>query len=303
MDIFEFAFVLVDIFCHPIQNYKRYDNVTYERDVFSDETDKKYIAFDIAYDKAHMEKAPLPIIINIHGGGFVKGDKKHRYSLSKRYADLGYFVVNVNYRLCPKHSFPTPIQDIFTQLKAIEGLQDKYNIDLTKVVFTGDSAGAYYATLAYAAIKNKELAKSLELVDNNLNAVGLMSFSGLYDCNTAFSNKFKSIAHHLATDLIGTKVKKDLVALKEFSYFKSMSPIDHVDKSWDKVLVSCAKRDLFLQGQGEQLIARLDEIGVPYVADIAPELTSNHCYHLEFYRKSSKRCMQKAKEYLEEVTK
>ncbi len=305
MDIFEFMFLLVDIFYHPLQNYRnrKYKHITYEADVFASDVDKKYVAFDVAYDKARMQKAPLPIIVNIHGGGFVKGDKKHRHSLSKMYADLGYFVVNINHRLCPKHPFPTAIQDIFVQLKAIEDLQDKYNIDINKVVLTGDSAGAYYSTLAYACAKDKELSKSFELVENNLNMVGLMSFSGIYDCETAFTKKFKFIVPKLISDIIGTKVKKDFNEFKEYKHYYNMSPINHVNSNWDKVLVSYAKHDLFLAGQGEQFIAKLDELGLPYEEDNSVELTSNHCYHLLFYKKASKRCMQKVKEYLEEVTK
>ncbi len=301
MDIFELAFVFVDVFCHPIQNYRRYKGITYERDVYQAKADKKYVAFDVAYDKNAMEKAPLPIVVNIHGGGFVKGDKKHRVSLSKHYATLGYFVVNLNYRLCPKHPFPIGIQDVYTSLAAIEGLKDRYNIDTTKVVLTGDSAGAYYATLAYAATKDTTLQKGLKLQPNSLGVKGLMTFSGLYDCNTAFSTKWKSIAYHLATDLIGQKVDKKLTVLKAYPYFPYMSPIDYVNKEWDKVLVSFAKRDLFLQGQGEQLVQKLDEVGVPYVVDTAKELSSNHCYHLEFYRKASKRCMAMADAYLKEL--
>ncbi len=301
MDIFECAFVLVDIFFHPLQNYRKYSGMTYERDVYADDVDKKYVAFDVAYDKKAMEKEPIPIVVNIHGGGFVKGDKKHRISLSKHYASKGYFVVNVNYRLCPKHAFPTAIQDIFVQLAAIASLKDKYNIDTSKVVLTGDSAGAYYASLAYAASKDASLRQALNLRDNDLGIVGLMAFSGLYDCNTAFSTKWKSIAYHLATDLIGKKVSKSLEELKSFSYFPYMSPIDYVNKDWGKVLVSYAKRDLFVQGQSDQLVAKLEEVGVPYVLDKATELTSNHCYHLEFYRKSSKRCMALVDTYLKEI--
>ncbi len=301
MDIFECAFILVDVLFHPLQNYRRYQGMVYERDVYTSDIDPKYIAYDVAYDPQAIEKSPLPIVVNIHGGGFVKGDKKHRVSLSKHYASLGYFVVNVNYRLCPKHAFPIGIQDIYAQLATIENLKEKYNIDTSKVVFTGDSAGAYYASLSYAIAKDDSLREALQLTPNKLGVVGLMAFSGLYDCNTAFSTKWKSIAYHLATDLIGKKVKKDLVALRNYQYFPYMSPIDYVNNNWDKVLVSFAKRDLFLQGQGEQLVEKLEEIGVPYVVDTAPELTSNHCYHLEFYRKASKRCIAMADKYLEEL--
>ena len=64
-----------------------------------------------------------PVILNIHGGGFVYGTKE----IYKRYcmdlARRGFTVVNINYRLAPRWKFPTPLEDIN---------QARHYCDLTK---------------------------------------------------------------------------------------------------------------------------------------------------------------------------
>lgn len=302
MDIIGAAFTAIDVIYHPLQNYKKFPHVTYEKDFFVGED--SYRSFDIAYDPARMENGPLPVLVNIHGGGFVKGDKKHRRSLSCWFADKGYFVVNVNYRLAPDNSFPTALQDIFHSIAELERRADKYNIDLDKVVFSGDSAGAYYATACYAALKDDNLYRGLELPETHVRARGLVSFSGLYDARAAFGGNYPfGLGLKLGSQFLGYRLTSGLKELSENKYGEYISPSDFINETWDKVFISCAKHDIFLQGQGELMIEALKNCGVPYVADLAAELTSNHCYNLLFYKKSASRCMNMVAEYLEEIKK
>ncbi len=303
MDLIGFVFTEIDILYHPLQNYKKFDNVKYEKNVYKKDGEDA-ISFDVCYDPTKMEESPLPILINIHGGGFVKGDKKHRVSLSSWFADKGYFVLNVNYRLAPEYPYPTALQDIFEEISAFETIAQNYNVDLESVVFSGDSAGAYYATMAYAAKKDQSLYEALHLPSTTIKASGLISFSGLYDCKKAFSAKYPfGVAATLASEFLGTKINKDLSNLEETPYGKYLSPIDFINESWDKVFISYAQRDLFLKGQGEELLEKLREKGVMYDEDGAKELTSNHCYNLLFYKKSAKRCMDAVARYLAEIKK
>ena len=57
-----------------------------------------------------------PIIVNVHGGGYVYGSKE----IYKRYcmdlARRGFVVANINYRLAPKWKFPAPLEDIHNTL-------------------------------------------------------------------------------------------------------------------------------------------------------------------------------------------
>ena len=110
----------------------------------ADVADGKYGPYDRnVYDLwKPVSKKPTPLVVYIHGGGFVNGDKeKLSATLLKRLLDNGIAVMAINYRLFPAVLFPEPLLDgaravQFARSKAIE-----FNIDKTKVAATGSSAG------------------------------------------------------------------------------------------------------------------------------------------------------------------
>ena len=53
---------------------------------------------------------PHPVLVDLHGGGWVCGSPKTHRKLGYRFAEAGYLVFNVDYRLAPEHPFPTPFQ-------------------------------------------------------------------------------------------------------------------------------------------------------------------------------------------------
>ena len=71
-----------------------------------------------------------PIIVNIHGGGYVYGDKELYKRYSMDLARRGFAVVNINYRLAPRWKFPAPLEDI-TEIGAI------YNGVVTRLMSFG----------------------------------------------------------------------------------------------------------------------------------------------------------------------
>ena len=77
----EFLFVLIDKLFDPSQNYRRYKNIVRKKDiVYSDRAPDLDTTAEVYYDPNLVGegKPLLPVFVNIHGGGFVKGDKKYR---------------------------------------------------------------------------------------------------------------------------------------------------------------------------------------------------------------------------------
>lgn len=301
-DIIRLTFSFIDTFFHPCQNYKHFKGIKSVKNIVFNEDCPKFCDYDIYFaEKNENSGKPMPVFFNIHGGGFVKGDKKHRVSFAEYMADKGMFVVNVNYRLAPEYPFPTAMHDIFDCLACLDGLKEQYNIDLDKVFLSGDSAGAYYASLTYTALKSEEVRQGLGLREVNLNPAGLLSFSGIYDLEAAFTQKLLGMPRKLAHTFLGIKVDKTLKQVKEHELRPYFSPIDNINDNWGKVFVSFSTHDFFLKGQGEKFLKKLEELGIGYSADIAPRIVENHCYHLLFYKKYSKICMAKALDYIKEV--
>jgi acetyl esterase len=82
---------------------------------------------------------PLPGLLYIHGGGFCLGSMamEHGGAVQLAYA-LGIIVVNVEYRLAPEHPYPAPLDDCYSALKHLAGLD---GVDLSRLAVHGQSAG------------------------------------------------------------------------------------------------------------------------------------------------------------------
>src|SRR5262249_58601271 len=63
---------------------------------------------DIAVPKG---AGPFPVVVYLHGGGWVAGSPKTHRKLGMQFAEAGFLTVNVDYRLAPEHPFPAGFGD------------------------------------------------------------------------------------------------------------------------------------------------------------------------------------------------
>ena len=99
--------------------------------------------FDIWLAKSDK---PTPIVIYIHGGGFVGGDKSKYYQSSDwpRFLENGISIATINYRFMNEapYGILSCMQDSKRMVQYIRHKSEKYNIDKTKIACSGGSAGA-----------------------------------------------------------------------------------------------------------------------------------------------------------------
>lgn len=86
-------------------------------------------------------QGPFPILLYIHGGGWVIGSPASHDDLCRSLCRrAGALVVSVDYRLSPEHKFPAPLEDCYTALqwcvREAAGLGDR-----GRLAVAGDSAG------------------------------------------------------------------------------------------------------------------------------------------------------------------
>lgn len=87
----------------------------------------------------------LPVVFNIHGGGFVGGDADLLDTQSDRIAnERNMIVVAVNYTKADLKPMAYGVEEIVDTIKYFREHQDEYNVDVNKFVVMGYSAGAYY---------------------------------------------------------------------------------------------------------------------------------------------------------------
>jgi acetyl esterase len=101
-------------------------------------------------------KGPFPVLIYLHGGGWVLGnlDTHDDYcrSLASRASAV---VVSVDYRLAPEHPFPAPLNDSYEALKWAAATAASFGGDASRLAVAGDSAGGNLAAATALMARDK----------------------------------------------------------------------------------------------------------------------------------------------------
>lgn len=121
-----------------------------------------------------------PALMQIHGGGWVMGDKREQgLPLLNHMAAQGWVGFNVNYRLSPAAAFPTHLVDLKRGLAWIREHADEYGIDPDFVCVTGGSAGGHLTALMGLTANEARFQPGFEDADTSVAAA--VPFYGIYD--------------------------------------------------------------------------------------------------------------------------
>ncbi len=261
----------------------------------------KHRFYDLSYSNG--VSTDKPILINIHGGGFVSGDKSSRRYLCDLFANDGWFVINANYRLCPKVKIMDQVADVWGIIERIEKIAHKYDLDTSTIVITGDSAGAFLSAYMIAIMNSKELQEKFKIkkLPNIKFSAGIL-FCGVYDIDKAL-NTFKGpkmLMSNLIETMTGIKLKT-IEDIKKYKHYDYLSIIKYLNSNWCPIQLFYAKKDLLLAGESERLYSALKSHNIPVEQHYTNSVFENHCYHLNFGSKASKSAIKLALDYLSKI--
>ena len=122
------------------QNARTVANVTYVR---ANGWEGK---LDVYAQRTPPNSPPAPVVMFIHGGGWVQGTKEGSILQGVLpYLAMGYSVVNVEYRLANVSLAPAAIEDCRCALRWVAAHAKDYNFDVDRIVVSGASAGGHLA--------------------------------------------------------------------------------------------------------------------------------------------------------------
>ena len=90
---------------------------------------------------------PFPVILYVHGGGFMAGDKRQYVQSALKGLKRGYAVVSINYRLSGESKWPTQIHDCKAAVRWIKANANEYKLSSNKIVAWGGSAGGHLSAM------------------------------------------------------------------------------------------------------------------------------------------------------------
>lgn len=109
----------------------------------------------ITYRPKHNTEGPLPIFVNMHGGGFVMGSAELDDEWCPVIADrTSCLVVNIDYHLAPEYKFPAALYECYDILKWLYENPNVLQVDNKRIAVGGHSAGGNLA--AALCLLNKE---------------------------------------------------------------------------------------------------------------------------------------------------
>ncbi|MEH2195461.1 MAG: alpha/beta hydrolase [Nostoc sp.] len=196
-----------------------------------------------------------PILIVIHGGGWIKGSKDDGDEpFFAPYFNWGFSVVNIDYRLASTALAPAAVEDSICALRWVIRNAAKYNFDTKKIVLTGFSAGGHLALTA-GTIPNVTKFDQLCPGNEPLKVASIINWSGITDVNDLLIGHNQK---YFALQWFGNKITS-----RKLELAKSISPINFVRRGLPSILTIHGEKDTFVPySHATRLHQALRNIGV-----------------------------------------
>ena len=255
-----------------ISRPEKYEKIKESTRIYKDLTyPSKYSdnTLDIYVPEKHLDK--FPVILWIHGGAYVGGDKGDVRYYARKLAAEGYAVVSMNYERAPEARFPAPLTQMGEVYLWLLSVSRHYFLDMSAIILAGDSAGAHTSALFTLIQTDDEYSKKIGLNAQipKEHIKGLMLFCGPYDNRktAALKGIMGFLIRRAGWAYFGTRnwavVFDDLTTVR-YHIKKSMPPVFITDadtlsfKSQAKDLISVLKaadvhvRSFFIDDENQQ---------------------------------------------------
>jgi len=245
---------------------------------------------------------PLPTLFYVHGGGFTLLSKETHWMMGALFAEMGFTVFNINYRLAPKYPFPAGIRDTFAAAAWVAENGTTYGADLSRWALAGESAGGNLVTaltLASCVERPEPWARALYELDLPIRAVlpscGFLQVSNPErygrirpDTSALVVDRMTNISLAYLDGLSGDCGLADPLVILE--------ALDALARPWPSTLVPVGDRDPVLD-DSIRLESVLQRLGAEAKTCIYPG--GVHAFHAMFWRDPGPECWRDMELFLE----
>jgi acetyl esterase/lipase len=266
------------------------------KDIYYANTTEKLQALEIIRPKG--SKKILPVIVHIHGGGWIYGHKDSYYKyycmeLSKR----GYAVLNINYRLAFDDPYPACVQDIFKVFEWMSAHASEEKLDLNNVFLVGDSAGAHLSALCTEIHLSSDLQKRYEVQASPIKIKALGLSCGVYDVE----RHLKDDPDPMTLSMIKTVFHRNDFRRHPLYRYSSVSTL--LSSNFPPAYVLSSKSDIPLIHETQAFIQELKALKLPYKAKILPKkLKRYHVFNIKLIYPESIEVMDEMTSFFQAFT-
>ncbi len=206
---------------------------------------------------------PKPTLILFHGGGWVEGKKERNVLFLLPYLSLGWAAVNVEYRLARNSLAPAAVEDCRCAVRWLATHTGDYNLDSSKFVLTGTSAGGHLALITGMLPAGSIFDRPCPTPENTrwqgaaeptVRVAAIINWFGITDVADLLEG---ANAKHYAIEWFGSMVNRLELA-------RQVSPINYVRPGLPAIITIQGDEDNIVPySQSVRLHAALDKAGVP----------------------------------------
>lgn len=214
---------------------------------------------DVYLPKQRKSDRPLPVVVFIHGGGWVGGTRSFFTSRACDYASSGeYAAVCIGYRLADQAAWPAQLHDCKAAVRWIRAHAEELNLDPEHIGAFGGSAGAHLALMLATTGDRKELAGDLgEFLEQPSQINCVVSICGPTDLTKPVcSGRSAEMLNGLVAKLLGGTIEEKPDAARE------ASPIKHLSRQTPPILMLHGDKDSLVDfDQSAQFRAAAEKAG------------------------------------------
>ena len=201
---------------------------------------------------------PVPALIFIHGGAWKKGKRSDYHYYCVKFAERGYVVATITYRLLPKHAFPAAVEDAKCAVRWMRANAGKLHVNPNLIGAIGGSAGGHLAMMVGYSSDVPELEGHGGHPGVSSRVQAVVDLYGPTDLTTPFAVNNPTAINFLGGRKIGEARKQ----------YELASPITHVTKDDPPTLIFHGSIDETVPvAQSDMLTKKLKAVGVPVTYD------------------------------------
>lgn len=241
-------------------------------------------------------KRPLPVVFYVHGGVFAWCSKETHFFVAHSYAQAGYLVFNVNYRLAPRHKYPAALEDVAEALRWVHDNAARFGGDPNQIIMAGESAGAnLVSSLAIACCSARPEPWARALFDQKIMPRAVVAACGILHVSQASRFAARQNLSPLVRRVLNMlpDVYIDLQQPRAASEFELLDPLATLESDYlcnrklPGFFLPVGTRDPLLDDT-RRMAKALKKRGVPHEARYYPgEL---HAFHFMLWRRAAQAC-------------
>jgi acetyl esterase/lipase len=214
---------------------------------------------------------PFPLVVCIHGGAWMAGNRAAHLGTIKMLAENGYAAATVQYRLAPKYQFPAQVEDVKCAVRFLRANAKKYNLDPMKVAALGDSAGGHLSLLLGMMNPEDGLEGKGGSPEQSSKVQAVVNYYGPTEFATWAPTKAGDAMLRLGLQRDGDGILKGWLGTsdRKAEVMKKASPLTYVDSKDPPVLTFQGTLDPLVQPQQAKVLHEaLKKAGVPEQLEI-----------------------------------